>query len=161
ASIDITDIYAFQKPGDASRSILVMDVNPLAPTLAGSFNTQAVYQINVDNDGDAVSDVSFRIPFDDVPRAQVPSVPRPPGHAATQLGPGGRPLFLRVPVSKGSDVVISENGGYRFYAGMRSDPFFFDLLGFLNGFQFTGDDFFIDKNVFCIALELPNSELGP
>ena len=50
---------------------------------------------------------------------------------------------------------------YRFFAGFRSDPFFFDLLGFLNGLTFTGSDFFIDKNVFGIVLEVPNSALGP
>ena len=49
----------------------------------------------------------------------------------------------------------------RFFAGFRSDPFFFDLLGFLNGFKFTGKDFFIDKNVFGIALEMPSRLLGP
>src|SRR5207249_11743569 len=38
--------------------------------------------------------------------------------------------------------------------------FFFDLLGLLNGLKFTGSDFFIDKNVFGIALELPNALLG-
>src|SRR5205807_9797362 len=38
--------------------------------------------------------------------------------------------------------------------------FFFDLLGFLNGLKFTGSDFFVDKNVFGIALELPNRLLG-
>ncbi len=43
---------------------------------------------------------------------------------------------------------------------MRSDPFFFDLLGFLAGFKFTGSDFFIDKNVFSMALEVPNTALG-
>jgi hypothetical protein len=32
---------------------------------------------------------------------------------------------------------------------------------FFNGFQFTGDDFFADKNVCGIVLEIPNSALGP
>src|SRR5438876_855585 len=50
--------------------------------------------------------------------------------------------------------------GVRFFAGFRSDPFFFDLLGFLNNLHFTGSDFFIDKNVFGIALDLPNTLLG-
>src|SRR3989442_960487 len=45
---DITDVFAFLKPGDPSKSILILDVNPLAPLLAGAFNSQAVYEINVD-----------------------------------------------------------------------------------------------------------------
>ncbi len=48
----------------------------------------------------------------------------------------------------------------RFFAGIRSDPFFFDLLGFLNGLKFTGSDFFIDKNVFGMVLEIPSRLLG-
>jgi hypothetical protein len=57
---------------------------------------------------------------------------------------------------------VATAGAYRFFAGLRSDPFFFDLLGFLAGFHFTGTDFFADKNVFGIALEVPNrAGLGP
>ena len=56
---------------------------------------------------------------------------------------------------------MTEAGGYRFFAGWRSDPFFFDTWGALNDLQFTGDDFFIDKDVCSIVLEMPNSALGP
>ncbi len=45
--------------------------------------------------------------------------------------------------------------------GWRSDAFFFDVEGTLNNFQFTGDDFFADKDICAIVLELPNSVLGP
>ena len=34
------------------------------------------------------------------------------------------------------------------------------MAGALNDLQFTGDDFFEDKDVCSIALELPNSDLG-
>src|SRR5262249_61336000 len=36
----------------------------------------------------------------------------------------------------------------------------FDVHGMLNNQQFTGDDFFADKNVCSIVLEVPNSDLG-
>jgi len=55
---------------------------------------------------------------------------------------------------------VTETGDYRFFFGWRSDPFFFDVNGNFNHMQFTGDDFFKDKNVYSIVLELPNSELG-
>src|SRR6266478_6418838 len=32
--------------------------------------------------------------------------------------------------------------------------------GFFNNMQFTGDDFFVDKNGFSIVLELPSAALG-
>jgi hypothetical protein len=35
------------------------------------------------------------------------------------------------------------------------------MRGALNDLQFTGDDFFIDKDVCSIVLEMPNSALGP
>jgi hypothetical protein len=40
------------------------------------------------------------------------------------------------------------------------DPFFFDLAGFSDGFNFTGDDAFAGANVSAIVLEIPSSELG-
>src|SRR6202035_2842509 len=39
-------------------------------------------------------------------------------------------------------------------------PFFCDVEGAKNNFQFTGDDFFADKDVCSIVLEVPNSALG-
>jgi Domain of unknown function (DUF4331) len=60
----------------------------------------------------------------------------------------------------GPTPTVVEPAGYRFFAGWRSDPFFFDAGGALNGMVFTGDDFFGDKDVCSIALEVPNDALG-
>jgi hypothetical protein len=65
-----------------------------------------------------------------------------------------------VPVSFDGDAGVVESGDYEFFVGIRSDPFFFDLEGFQHDFEFTGEDFFIDKNVFSIVLEMPNKALG-
>jgi hypothetical protein len=56
---------------------------------------------------------------------------------------------------------VTEAGDYRFFAGWRSDPFFFDTEGALNNFQFTGHDFFTEKDVCSIVLEVPNTALAP
>jgi hypothetical protein len=56
--------------------------------------------------------------------------------------------------------MVTNAADYRFFAGWRSDPFFFDVNGNFNHMQFTGDDFFKDKNVCSIVIELPNSALG-
>ena len=56
---------------------------------------------------------------------------------------------------------MATSGDFRFFAGLRSDPFFADPVGAGNNFQWTGNDFFADKNVFGIVLEVPNSALGP
>ena len=55
---------------------------------------------------------------------------------------------------------MTRAGEYLFFAGWRSDPFFYDVGGALNDFQFTGSDFFADKDVCSIVLEIPNNELG-
>ena len=42
------------------------------------------------------------------------------------------------PISTGREARLSQAGDYHFFAGWRSDPFFFDTLGALNNMQFTG-----------------------
>jgi hypothetical protein len=55
---------------------------------------------------------------------------------------------------------VTEAGDYPFFAGWRSDPFFFDRRGVLNNLQFTGDDYFADQDVCSIVLEVPNAAPG-
>lgn len=154
---DITDVYAFVKPGDASKSILILNVNPLAPTLATAFDPNAIYELNVDTNGDAVADRAFRVRFSEVDGgAQQANVHLAIGPQAASANDGGSPVIVHAPASFGQSASVTAQGDYKFFAGIRSDPFFFDLLGFLAGFKFTQGDFFHDKNVFSIALEVPN-----
>jgi hypothetical protein len=59
--LDLTDLDAFPKPGDVSKSILIMNVrpsagmNPPAPTTDEPFATEAVYELKMDTDGDSVA----------------------------------------------------------------------------------------------------------
>jgi hypothetical protein len=76
------------------------------------------------------------------------------------MGADGETIFEGAPVSNEQDARVTEAGEYRFFAGWRSDPFFFDTQGAINNLQFTGDDFFTGKDVCSIVLELPNSALG-
>src|SRR5437016_14575009 len=83
ARTDITDVYAFQKSGDPGKSILMLNVNPLAPTLAAEFRQDAVYDLLIDTDGDARADISFRVTFSEKRNgqqfAQVVRTERHPG----------------------------------------------------------------------------------
>ena len=72
-----------------------------------------------------------------------------------------RSIVESAQVSTGRDARVTEAGDHRFFVGWRSDPFFFDVEGVLNNFQFTGHDFFADKDICSIVLEVPNSVLGP
>src|SRR5260370_18811144 len=53
ALVDITDHYVFQKPDHPDRTILILNVNPLAPAHAAEFRSDAVYETLVDVNGDA------------------------------------------------------------------------------------------------------------
>ena len=69
ARLDLADLYAFPKPGDASKSIFVMNVhpsygeNPRGPTSNTPFAPEALYELKIDSDGDSVADIAYRVRF--------------------------------------------------------------------------------------------------
>src|SRR5271163_3412953 len=69
ARLDLTDLYAFPKPGDARKSILIMNVhpsvgvNPQGPTTDEPFATEALYELRIDTNGDDVGDIAYRVRF--------------------------------------------------------------------------------------------------
>jgi uncharacterized protein DUF4331 len=168
ARLDFTDLYAFPKPGDPRKSILIMNVHPSAvvnppgPTTAEPFAPEALYELKIDTDGDAVADIAYRVRFSSSESgAQTGTLRRALGAEAAGLGDSGQVIIEGAQVSTGPEARVTEAGDHRFFAGWRSDPFFFDTRGALNSLQFTGDDFFADKDVCSIVLEVPNSALAP
>jgi hypothetical protein len=136
-------------------------VNPAGPTTDDPFATQAIYEFKIDTDGDVVADIAYRVRFTaDKGGAQAATVRRVEGAEAAGTGDGGQIIIEGAPVSTAGEAYVTDAGDYRFFAGWRGDPFFFDTLGALNNLQFTGDDFFTDKDVCSIVLEVPNSALG-
>jgi hypothetical protein len=167
ARLDLTDLYAFPKPGDASKSILIMNVhpwvgvNPQGPTTDVPFATDALYELKIDTNGDAAADIAYRIRFtSDNGGAQTATLRRVEGAQAAGTGDDGQVIVEGAPVSTGPDTRVTDARDYRFFAGWRSDPFFFDTLGALNNLQFTGTDYFADADVCSIVLEVPNSALS-
>src|SRR5262245_61785696 len=167
ARLDLTDLYAFPKPGIAGKSVLVMNVHPSAvvdppgPTTAEPFAPEALYEIKIDTNGDAIANTAYRVRFSVAEDgSQTATLRRAEGAQAAERGGVGLLIIQSARVSTGRDAWVTEAGAYRFFAGWRSDPFFFDTEGILNNLQFTGTDFFADKNVCSIVLELPNSDLG-
>jgi hypothetical protein len=167
ARLDLTDLYAFPKPGDAGKSILVMNVhpsesvNPPGPTSREPFATTAIYELKVDTDGDSVADIAYRVSFSAATGGgQLATVRRVEGKEAAGTGEAGQIIIDRAPVSTGVEARVTEIGKCRFFAGWRSDPFFFDTEGALNNLHFTGHDFFTEKDICSIVLEVPNAALG-
>jgi hypothetical protein len=168
ARLDLTDLYAFVKPGDATKSILIMNVhpavgvNPIGPTTPEPFAPAALYEFKIGTNGDAVADIAYRVCFSASEEGiQTAMVRRVEGKQAAGTSNDGEIIIDQAPVSMGHDARVTEAGDYRFFAGWRSDPFFFDTKGALNNLQFTGDDFFSDKDVCSMVLEVPNAALSP
>src|SRR5579862_8087026 len=167
ARLDFTDLFAFPKPGDTSKSILIMDVHPSAgvnppgPTTDVAFSPDAVYELRIDTNGDNVADIAYRVRIkSSEDGTQTATLRRAEGAQVAALGDEGQVIVEGVPVSTGTETQVAEAGGYRFFAGWRGDPFFFDVEGALNNLQFTGKDYFADKDVCSIVLEVLNSALG-
>ncbi|PYS45014.1 MAG: hypothetical protein DMG13_32960 [Acidobacteria bacterium] len=148
ARLDMTDLYVFTKPGDTAKSVIVLNVHPSfrldspEPTTSEPFKPGALYEFKIDTNGDAVADICYSVQF------------------ASSECDDGEVIVQNAPVSVEREALVTNAGDYRFFFGWRSDPFFFDVNGNFNHMQFTGDDFFKDKNVCSIAIELPNSDLG-
>lgn len=136
-----------------------MDANTFAT--GAEFHPDAVYQLLVDTNNDNEPDVTFSAVFSE-PQAGAQSVTlyRATGAEAGDMEPKGEVIIESSPVSFGSDVEVVEAGPFRFFAGRRSDPFFADVDGLLHNFQWTGADLFGDKDIFSIAMEMPNDVLG-
>jgi Domain of unknown function (DUF4331)/PEP-CTERM motif len=153
---DINDVYVFQSPVNPSNSVLVLTVNPFSGmvnpngTMSGTtFGSSVEYQVLVDNNGDALPDVTYNTTFSaPVAGSQSLTMTRTANSATTPFATGATE----------SNIALPGSGMLR--AGLFDDPFFFDLVGFNNGFNFTGADTFAGADISAIVLEVPSSDLG-
>src|SRR5688572_30839459 len=128
---DINDVYAFPAPGDPSRTVLALSTSsPLTPaqTPSAAFGTkdQELYQIKIDNTGDAREDLVFQITFTGKSGRQKvtlrgPAIPNSVGTMNTLVG--GKQI-------KGYTNTVIQSGDVKLFAGPRDDPFFIDLEAF-------------------------------
>lgn len=177
---DINDVYVF--PAAGNRTVLAMTTNPAVniPTIDpfGTYGTNVQYRLNVDNTGDFIQDISFVTTFGgpDASGAQHYTVKRYDGAAALDASGDGKAVASGfTDDAKGK---AQGRDGVQAFAGERSDPFFFDLIGFRGtlGLQTTdqrlcsvgvdpdpdqtGTDFFTPLNTLAIVLEMPDASLG-
>src|SRR5215475_4431325 len=167
ARLDHTDLFAFPKPGDPGKSILIVDVHPSVsvdppgPTTVEPFAPEALYELKIDTNGDVVADITYQLRVaSSGGGSQTATLRRLEGAQAAQTTEGGQVIVEGVPVSTGREAHVTSAGDHRFFVGRRSDPFFFDVEGALNNYQFSGKDFFAEKEISSIVLEVPNSVLG-
>lgn len=146
--LDVNDSYIFQSPNDSERSVMIMTVNPGAGIFSPmTFHPTGTYEFNIDNTGDAVPEITYSVQFG-----------RPSANGSQRYTVRrNRALVARG--RTGTTARIRVGGPGSVTCGQFDDPFFFDLNGFNNGFQFTGDDFFAGLNVSAIVIEVSTSAL--
>jgi hypothetical protein len=173
---DINDVYVFKAPDSSKRTVLVMTVNPAINLFGGNFGRNVRYVFNIDRNGDNKADLAYVTRFGRVDRDDDDKYPEQDYTIKKYTGSDARSLDDGKTVAWGE----SNEGGartknnLRAWAGVRSDPFFFDLLGFIGtttsltgtqvGTDTLGDgdadnDFFKNLNTNAIVLSIPNSQL--
>ena len=133
--LDLCDLYAFQAPADPSRTVLILNANPTADAL----HPEAVYRLNIDNDGDCLTDIAISYVFS-TPQdgKQTVNVFAATGAQARSIEAVGKNIIADAAVSFGAEPNIVKSGAYTFFAGRRSDAFFFDFDGIKNLFDTRG-----------------------
>src|SRR5215813_4300455 len=106
ARLDMTDLYAFTKPGDPGKSIIVLNVHPSfrldspEPTTKEPFAPGALYEFKIDTDGDAVADLSYSVQFaSSGDGKQTATVHHVQGERAASVSDGGEVIVEQAPVS--------------------------------------------------------------
>lgn len=182
--MDINDVYAFPSPASPDRIVLVMTTSsPITPAQAATatFDPNLLYQLKIDNTGDAVEDRVIQVTFRGTGADQEVVVRGPAAPAET----GMRSTLINVTpaVSGRINAVLGSAGGVQAFAGMRDDPFFIDLEQFFRiipdrrpsrgplseigpepeagAFRPAGEavDFLRGFNTLAIVLEMPASLL--
>ena len=169
---DMADVYTFRSPVNPDNVVLVMTVSGfIPPSEAGttSFDPNVLYQWKIDNNGDAVEDLVIQAYATGSGRHQVmhfvgPAEPDVTG-ATTRLIKGPKAASVRV--SRGETPIVASHHGMTLFAGVRDDPFFFDLTQFkkiiageATSFRNPGVDSFAGTNVLALVVELPGARLG-
>jgi hypothetical protein len=157
--LDITDVYAFDG-ANRKNTVLVINVNPFAGQVSGTdFATDAEYRFNIDTGGSPAAEDVYTVTFGD---------DAPDGKQSLDLWKNG------MLVLSGKTGNANVGGGAKLYAGIKDDPFFFDLVSFRRwrdpdgdgAYTYTGPttfdgiDTFRGANVSTIVLEIPDSWLG-
>jgi hypothetical protein len=169
---DINDLYVFEG-SNASKTVIAVSTHPAAGAIAPlKYAPDIKYVVNVDTDGDAIQDIAYVWRFRSGSGARQPvSLKRYEGTGAKSLTGGASIVSFRDGVKTGD---VRTAAKHKVFAGLRSDPFFFDLDAFLNDVLGAGGDrhfcdqdggtagidFFEALNVNAVVLEVPDGLLG-
>lgn len=179
---DINDVYAF--PGATpDRIVLVMTTSsPIAPTAINpAFDTDKLYQIKIDNSGDAIEDLVLQFTFEGEGATQEvtlrgPAAPSLTGNRTKLVTAAGTSIL-----SGGINRTLGGAADVQLFAGLRDDSFFLDLEQFFRiipdrkpvsgalsqlpstptatAFRNPAPDYLRNLNCLALIVELPVSRL--
>jgi hypothetical protein len=189
--VDNTDVYSFISPSDSTKLVVVADYIPLLLPSSGPnfyrFAEDAHYDINIDNDGDAITDITYRYEFDTATKngdtflynvGPVDSIDSPNLNVTQTYtlwkitGSKKTKVMENVPVApwnvgKRSFAnyeqvalqAVKSAGGTSTFAGPRDEPFFVDLHVF-DLLGVGGAPTTDGVNVMSIVLEVPITDIA-
>jgi hypothetical protein len=139
-----------------------MAVNPTRPTTKEPFAPGALYEFRIDNNGDAIADITYSVQFSSRDEGkQTATLRRILGASALGAGEEGKVIVKDAPVSTGKKALTKTAGDYQFFAGWRSDSFFFDADGLFNNMQFGGTISSPTRMFAASCLNCPTPLWGP
>ena len=186
AEQDMTDVYAFPSSAPGRIALVLNSRAFLTPaqTPGAGFDPNLLYQLKIDNDGDALEDKVIQVTFTGTGSAQQVEVRGPvdpPVVGAMQ----NEVADVSPAVSGAINTAIGSSTGIQTFAGPRDDPFFIDLeaafcilpdrkpsTGALSQpcaltanpsapffFRTPGINYVAGFNVLSIVVELPSSQI--
>jgi Domain of unknown function (DUF4331) len=184
AGTDLTDVFVFPSPTNTNNVVLAMCVSPLIPTGGTrAFDPTVLYQFKIDNSGDNIEDLVIQARFEGTGASQkvIVSGPLAPSRNGTISD-----VLIPLATTGTFNTPFSPTSGMQVFAGVREDPFFFDLEQFftifpdratpINGVTVplanantpkaatwrsasAAKDFLVGYNVLAIVVELPKSAI--
>lgn len=180
--LDINDVYAFPGANPDRLVLAVTTSSPLTPagSVGATFDPGQLYQIKIDNTGDAVEDLVIYFRFDGTGRNQQVRMYGPV--APTQTGAVNTLPDVPLTLTGPTNTSLGSPTGVQLQAGLFDDPFFIDLEQFFKiipdrapvqgplskiktqqatSFRDPGIDFLRGFNALGIVVELPENMLLP
>ena len=184
--MDVNDVYAFPA-ADTSRIVLVMTTSsPITPAASATaaFDPDLLYQLKIDNTGDAVEDLVIQFYANGSTTSQTINMIGP---VAPAVKGANTTIVSASPTLSGPiNTIMGSATGVQLYAGIRDDPFYLDLEQFFciipdrkpvsgplalpcatgtpgaNGFRpaATAVDYLKGYNALAFVVEMPKSMLG-
>ncbi|MBO0784403.1 MAG: DUF4331 family protein, partial [Ktedonobacteraceae bacterium] len=169
--LDITDVYLFR---GTHGTVFVINVNSSVsgPEVPQGFHHEGLYEFNIDTNGDAIADITYRVSFSERDGGGVQAL-----GLSRFDGAGARDRFASgTLIAQGhTGIDLTADSGERIWAGLAGEPFYIEqtVVGAVSKALDGGSavdltdwdrsapaNLFAGTNVNAIVLEVPDSVLG-